>query len=88
MADTTTTTVDTSVADVKKNEPASTAAAAEPEEEEKEFDDWEDAIEDVAEAVATKAKVENVPVAMADNEEFSDEEEKKEDPEDLKSAAA
>jgi len=48
----------------------------EEESEEKEFDDWEEAVDDVAETIAKKAKRENLPVAMADNEEFSSEEEK------------
>lgn len=50
----------------------------EEESEEKEFDDWEDAVDDVAETIAKKAKKENLPVAMAENEEFSSEDEKEE----------
>ena len=48
-------------------------------EEEKEFDDWEDALDDVAESLASKAKRENLPVAMAEGEEFSSDEEEKEE---------
>jgi len=52
---------------------------AQPVEEEKEFSDWEDAVDEVAESLAAKAKRENLPVAMGDNEEFSSEEEKVEE---------
>ena len=43
------------------------------------FDNWEDAIDDVAERLAKKAKRENVPLATGENEEYSSEEEKVEE---------
>ena len=75
-ADTTNASIDTTAS---KPVVAAAAAAAE-EESDPDFDDWENAIDDIADTVATKAKKENLPVAMAEGEEFSsDEEEKKEE---------
>lgn len=43
------------------------------------FDDWENAIDDIADTVAGKAKRENLPIAMVEGEEFSSDEEEKKD---------
>ena len=74
-ADTTTTTVESK----KSKKQAAKPVVKEESEEEKEFDDWEDALDDVAESLASKAKRENLPVAMAEGEEFSSDEEEKEE---------
>lgn len=76
--DTTTTTVDTTMVKVKAPKEGAAAKPKEESEEEKEFDDWENAIEDVAESLAGKAKRQNLPIAMGEGDEFSsDSEEQK-----------
>lgn len=75
-ADTTNTTID---AGNTKAEATPAQAAAAEESSDPDFDDWENAIDDIADTVAGKAKRENLPIAMVEGEEFSSDEEEKKD---------